>query len=162
MWPIETLHPPVLINVTRLSIKGVVSYNSLTLKKLIIYNLKLLLHLSVFSPFFLCFCLSRLQSAHRPVSFSEHRVVIIQSQSVHWTAAQTHLNSAHNHYYISVSLSLSKSLLCLTHLTPPPKILPPCPSFGSISHLCIRCISPSPSDNCLIFFSFLVPFSHTL
>lgn len=105
----------------------------------------ILLHLLVFSPFFLCFCLSQLQSAHWPISLSEHRVVIIQSQSVHCTAAQTHLNSAHNHYYISIFLSLSKSPPT-AWLTWPPNPSPMTVFFGSVSHLCIQCTSPSPSD----------------
>lgn len=36
-------------------------------------------------------------------------MVIIHSQSVHWTATQTHLNTAHSHYYLSPCLYLSVS-----------------------------------------------------
>lgn len=91
-------------------------------------------------------------------SSSEHTVVIIHSQSVHWTAIQTHLNTAHSHYYIPLSLSLSVCVLCfsLSFLT----------CFFFLSALWLICVFPASLLHLPIIIrsqalSSILPFFHT-
>ena len=81
---------------------------------------------------------------------------------MHWTATHTHLNTAHSHYYIFLSIIIRISPLpWLLDLT----VLPATTASNIcffLDYLCIHSMSPSPSNNYSIPSSlFLLPFSHT-
>lgn len=71
---------------------------------------------------------------------------------MHWTATQTYLNTAHSHYYISLSLSLSVPSPVLLTWPPFASCHDFCCYFLFIAHLRIFCITPSPPNNVLMAF----------
>lgn len=103
-------------------------------------------------PSFLCFCLSVLLNAPWPSSSSEHTVVIIHSQSVHWTTTDSFKYCPQPLLHFSVFILIyTVSLPCFAILTSSFFFTTTASTFlCTETHFCIHSVTPSPSNDYLI------------
>lgn len=101
-------------------------------------------------PSFLCFSLSVPLNAPWPSSSSEHTVVIIHSQSVHWTTTDSfkYCPQLLLHFSVSILIHISPVLCYLDLLML--SAMNASTFLSTATHFCIHSITPSPSNNYFI------------